>query len=188
MILSMVSYQISASLPKQLFTVLDPLSVRHSALMLFALIYRLRDVPFLAHSKAAAVVKMAWFTLLQRGALHHECFVLYVARKAAARHCSRSGIYWPLGFGPAVNSAAQRYVWVLLAIAGIALMVPWGQTRRRFFCHGCSLRAGCRIVLGFLYLFGQKVVHQNISMHVTMPTSPYQHWLCCPSASTTMRP
>ena len=72
----------------------------------------------------------------------------------------------PLGL--ALLSIKQRsdYIWVLLAILGIALMVPWGQANSdNFSVFGalCALGAGFCWAL-YIY-FGQRVVQQNIGMH-----------------------
>jgi inner membrane transporter RhtA len=72
----------------------------------------------------------------------------------------------PLGL--ALLSIKQRsdYIWVVFAILGIALMVPWHDANSENFSYfgaACALSAGLFWAL-YIY-FGHRVVQQNIGMH-----------------------
>lgn len=165
MVLSMISYQISASFAKQLFSVLDPLSVTILRLCFAAIII--------------CIMFRSWHILKRLSFLKWRDLLCY----SAALCCMNVLFYMSLGklpqgiavglefigpLGLALLSIKQRsdLVWVLLAIAGIALMVPWGQAHSdNFSIFGavCALAAG--LCWAFYIYFGQKVVHQNIGMH-----------------------
>ena len=72
----------------------------------------------------------------------------------------------PLGLALLSIQRRSDYLWVGLAILGIALMVPWGQAQSEQFSligAACALAAG--LCWAFYIYFGQKVVQQNIGMH-----------------------
>jgi inner membrane transporter RhtA len=165
MLLSMVSYQISASFAKQLFTVLDPLSVTILRLCFASII--------------VCLMFRSWHILKRLSVLKWRDLLCY----SAALCCMNVLFYMSLGklpqgiavglefigpLGLALLSIQRRsdYVWVLLAIAGIALMVPWGQTSSdQFSAFGAACALGAGLCWAFYIYFGQKVVHQNIGMH-----------------------
>lgn len=58
------------------------------------------------------------------------------------------------------------YIWVFLAIIGIALMVPWQDaTAHNFSYLGAAFALGAGVCWASYIYFGQKVVRQNIGMH-----------------------
>jgi inner membrane transporter RhtA len=58
------------------------------------------------------------------------------------------------------------YIWVFLAIIGIALMVPWHDANAHNFSYlGAAFALGAGICWASYIYFGQKVVRQNIGMH-----------------------
>ena len=126
MVLSMTSYQISASFAKQLFLALDPITVTILRLCFAAIIV---CVMFRSWKVIRRLHFLKWRDLLcySASSRRDEYPVLYVARETPARDCSRTGIYWPLGLALISIQNRKDYVWVLLAILGIVLMVPWGS-------------------------------------------------------------
>lgn len=165
MILSMMSYQISASFAKQLFTVLDPLSVTILRLCFASVIVCLM---FRSWQILKRLPALKWRDLLCYSASLGFMNVLFYLSLGKLPQGIAVGLEFIGPLGLALLSIQRRsdYVWVLLAIAGIALMVPWGQahsTHFSLFGAACALGAGLCWAL-YIY-FGQKVVHQNIGMH-----------------------
>ena len=165
MVLSMISYQISASFAKQLFLVLDPLSVTILRLcfasIIICLMFRswqiLKRLPFLK-----------WRDLLCYSTALCLMNVLFYMSLGKLPQGIAVGLEFIGPLGLALLSIKNRsdYIWVFLAILGIALMVPWGQAHDgnfSIFGASCALAAG--LCWAFYIYFGQKVVHQNIGMH-----------------------
>ena len=72
----------------------------------------------------------------------------------------------PLGLALLSIQNRKDYVWVVLAILGIILMVPWGQAQGdHFSLFGAACALGAGLCWAFYIYFGQKVVQQNIGMH-----------------------
>ena len=165
MILSMVAYQISASFAKQLIAVLDPLTVVtlrlcFASIMIFFMFRSWKSIKRLPH--------LHWRDLL--------CYTAAVALMNVLFYASLGklpqGIAVGLEFlGPltlALLSIKQKsdYLWVGLAILGIALMVPWQQTAQQNFSYlGAAFALGAGVCWAFYIYFGQKVVRQNIGLH-----------------------
>lgn len=165
MILSMVAYQISASFAKQLFEVLDPLTVVTLRLcfasILIILMFRswkiIKRLPYLK-----------WTDLL----LYSGSVCLMNALFYSSLGKLPQGIAVGLEFlGPltlALLSIKQKsdYLWVALAIVGVSLMVPWQDTHNQNFSW---LGAFFALSAGFFWAcyiyFGQRVVRQQIGMH-----------------------
>src|SRR5574344_1716853 len=126
MLLSMISYQISASFAKQLFLHLDPLSVTILRLCFAALI-----VGFMFRSwqifKRLGVLK--WRDLLCYSAALCLMNVLFYFSLGKLPQGIAVGLEFVGPLGLALLSIKQRSdsIWVGLAILGIALMVPWQQ-------------------------------------------------------------
>ena len=58
------------------------------------------------------------------------------------------------------------YLWVCLAILGVALMVPWQAASADNFSYlGAAFALGAGICWAIYIYFGQRVVRQNIGMH-----------------------
>ncbi|MGA6876927.1 EamA family transporter [Acinetobacter sp. AND/436] len=165
MVLSMTSYQISASFAKQLFEVLDPLTVTILRLCFAAIIICLM---FRSWKIISRLSFLKWRDLLCYSAALCLMNVLFYMSLGKLPQGIAVGLEFIGPLGLALLSIKQRsdYIWVLLAILGIALMVPWGQANSdNFSVFGalCALGAGFCWAL-YIY-FGQRVVQQNIGMH-----------------------
>src|SRR5690554_290562 len=165
MVLSMTSYQISASFAKQLFEVLDPLTVTILRLCFAAIIMCLM---FRSWKIISRLSFLKWRDLLCYSAALCLMNVLFYMSLGKLPQGIAVGLEFIGPLGLALLSIKQRsdYIWVLLAILGIALMVPWGQANSdNFSVFGalCALGAGFCWAL-YIY-FGQRVVQQNIGMH-----------------------
>ena len=165
MVLSMISYQISASFAKQLFSVLDPLSVTILRLCFAAVIV---CVMFRSWQIFKRLPFLKWRDLLCYSAALCVMNVLFYMSLGKLPQGIAVGLEFIGPLGLALLSIQRRsdYVWVLLAIAGIALMVPWGQAASAdFSIFGAACALGAGLCWAFYIYFGQKVVHQNIGMH-----------------------
>lgn len=165
MVLSMTSYQISASFAKQLFEVLDPLTVTILRLCFAAIIICLM---FRSWKIISRLSFLKWRDMLCYSAALCLMNVLFYMSLGKLPQGIAVGLEFIGPLGLALLSIKQRsdYIWVLLAILGIALMVPWGQANSdNFSVFGalCALGAGFCWAL-YIY-FGQRVVQQNIGMH-----------------------
>ncbi len=165
MVLSMISYQISASFAKQLFLVLDPLSVTILRLCFASIIICLM---FRSWQILKRLSFLKWRDLLCYSAALCLMNVLFYMSLGKLPQGIAVGLEFIGPLGLALLSIKNRsdYIWVFLAILGIALMVPWGQAQAgnfSLFGAACALAAG--LCWAFYIYFGQKVVHQNIGMH-----------------------
>jgi inner membrane transporter RhtA len=165
MVLSMISYQISASFAKQLFLVLDPLTVTILRLCFAAIII---GVMFRSWKILSRLSFLKWRDLLCYSAALGFMNILFYMSLGKLPQGIAVGLEFIGPLGLALLSIKQRsdYIWVGMAILGIALMVPWGQTQSTnfsIFAAACALGAG--LCWAFYIYFGQKVVHQNIGMH-----------------------
>ncbi len=165
MALSMVAYQISASFAKQLFEVLDPLTVvtlRLSfASILIVLMFRswkiIKRLPYLK-----------WKDLLFYSGSVCLMNVLFYASLGKLPQGIAVGLEFLGPLTLALLSIKQKsdYVWVCLAILGVALMVPWQDTSADNFSYiGAAFALGAGICWAVYIYFGQRVVRQNIGMH-----------------------
>lgn len=165
MVLSMISYQISASFAKQLFTVLDPLSVTILRLSFAAIIV---CIMFRSWHILKRLSFLKWRNLLCYSAALGLMNVLFYASLSKLPQGIAVGLEFIGPLGLALLSIKQRgdYIWVLLAIVGIALIVPWGQVQGdNFSITGAILALSAGLCWALYIYFGQKVVHQNIGMH-----------------------
>ena len=165
MVLSMISYQISASFAKQLFTVLDPLSVTILRLCFAAIIV---CVMFRSWQIFKRLPYLKWRDLLCYSTALCCMNVLFYMSLGKLPQGIAVGLEFIGPLGLALLSIQRRsdYIWVLLAIIGIALMVPWGQTTSaNFSLVGVACALGAGLCWAFYIYFGQKVVHQNMGMH-----------------------
>lgn len=165
MVLSMISYQISASFAKQLFLVLDPLTVTILRLCFAAIII---GVMFRSWKILSRLSFLKWRDLLCYSTALGFMNILFYMSLGKLPQGIAVGLEFIGPLGLALLSIKQRsdYIWVGMAILGIALMVPWGQTQSAnfsIFAAACALGAG--LCWAFYIYFGQKVVHQNIGMH-----------------------
>ena len=165
MVLSMVAYQISASFAKQLFEVLDPLTVvtlRLSfASILIVLMFRswkiIKRLPYLK-----------WKDLLFYSGSVCLMNVLFYASLGKLPQGIAVGLEFLGPLTLALLSIKQKtdYLWVCLAILGVALMVPWQDTSADNFSYlGAAFALGAGVCWAIYIYFGQRVVRQNIGMH-----------------------
>lgn len=165
MVLSMVAYQISASFAKQLFEVLDPITVVTLRLcfasILIILMFRswkiIKRLPYLR-----------WKELLYYSGSVCLMNVLFYASLGKLPQGIAVGLEFLGPLTLALLSIKQKsdYIWVFLAIIGIALMVPWQDANAHNFSYlGAAFALGAGICWASYIYFGQKVVRQNIGMH-----------------------
>lgn len=165
MVLSMTSYQISASFAKQLFLVLDPITVTILRLCFAAIIV---CVMFRSWKVIRRLQFLKWQDLLCYSASLGVMNILFYMSLGKLPQGIAVGLEFigPLGLALISIQNRKDYVWVLLAILGIVLMVPWGEANSSnfdLFGAACALGAGLCWAL-YIY-FGQRVVQQNIGMH-----------------------
>ena len=165
MVLSMIAYQISASFAKQLFEVLDPFTVVTLRLcfasIMVVLMFRswkiLRRLPYLK-----------WKDLLFYSGSVALMNVLFYASLGKLPQGIAVGLEFLGPLTLALLSIQHRsdYIWVIMAIFGVVLMVPWQDANATNFSYlGAAMAIGAGICWAFYIYFGQKVVRQNIGMH-----------------------
>ncbi|RYL29459.1 EamA family transporter [Acinetobacter piscicola] len=165
MIMSMVAYQISASFAKQLFQVLDPLTVVtlrlcFAAILVFVMFRSWKIIKRLPHLK--------WKDLLFYSASVCLMNVLFYASLGKLPQGIAVGLEFLGPLTLALLSIQRKidYIWVCLAIIGIALMVPWQDAHQHNFSYlGAAFALIAGVFWAFYIYFGQKVVRQNIGMH-----------------------
>lgn len=165
MVLSMTSYQISASFAKQLFTVLDPLTVTILRLCFAAIIV---CVMFRSWKIISRLPCLKWKDLLCYSAALGLMNILFYMSLGRLPQGIAVGLEFVGPLGLALLSIKNRsdYIWVILAILGIALMVPWGQAaNHQFDLLGAACALGAGLCWAFYIFFGQRVVQQNMGMH-----------------------
>ncbi|WP_180132081.1 MULTISPECIES: DMT family transporter [unclassified Acinetobacter] len=165
MVLSMISYQISASFAKQLFLVLDPLSVTILRLCFASIIICLM---FRSWHILKRLSFLKWWDLLCYSAALCLMNVLFYMSLGKLPQGIAVGLEFigPLGLALLSIKNSSDYIWVFLAILGITLMVPWGQAHDgNFSILGAAYALAAGLCWAFYIYFGQKVVHQNIGMH-----------------------
>jgi inner membrane transporter RhtA len=164
MVLSMTSYQISASLAKQLFTSLDPVIVTILRLCFAAIIVA---VMFRSWKVIQRLQFLKWRDLLCYSAalgLMNILFYLSLGRLPLGIAVGLEFI-GPLGLALISIQNRKDYVWVLMAILGIVLMVPWSETNSNFDLFGAACALGAGLCWALYIYYGQRVVQQNIGMH-----------------------
>lgn len=165
MVLSMVAYQISASFAKQLFEVLDPFTVVTLRLcfasILVVLMFRSwRIIKRLPHLK--------WKNLLFYSGSVCLMNVLFYASLGKLPQGIAVGLEFlgPLTLALLSIQYKSDYIWVILAIFGVGLMVPWQDANAANFSFiGAAMAIGAGVCWAAYIYFGQKVVRQNIGMH-----------------------
>lgn len=165
MLLSMVSYQISASFAKQLFAVLDPLTVTILRLCFAAVLV---SVMFRSWRIMARLPYLNWRDLLCYSASLGLMNILFYTSLSKLPQGIAVGLEFagPLGLALLSVKRRQDYFWVLSAIAGIVLIIPWGHTHAgQFSLIGAACALGAGLCWAFYIYFGQKVVRQGIGMH-----------------------
>ncbi|NHB58057.1 EamA family transporter [Acinetobacter sp. 194] len=165
MVLSMVAYQISASFAKQLISVLDPLTVVTLRLC-FASILIL--IMFRSWKIIKRLPYLKWRNLLFYSASVCLMNALFYASLGRLPQGIAVGLEFlgPLTLALISIQYKSDYIWVVLAILGIGLMVPWQDANQSNFSYlGAAMALGAGVFWAFYIYFGQKVVRQNIGMH-----------------------
>lgn len=165
MVLSMVSYQISASFAKQLITALDPLTVTILRLSFATIIVA---IMFRSWKVWSRLPYLKWHDLLMYSISLGFMNILFYMSLGKLPQGIAVGLEFIGPLGLALLSIKQKsdYVWVALAILGIALMVPWQNPIQHHFSYfGAACALGAGLCWAFYIYFGQKVVKQNIGMH-----------------------
>ena len=165
MVLSMVTYQISASFAKQLFESLDPLTVVtlrlcFASILVFIMFRSWKIIPRLAYLK--------WRNILFYSASVCLMNVLFYASLGKLPQGIAVGLEFLGPLTLAFFSIQQKsdYIWVGLAILGIILMVPWNDANQANFSYlGAAFAIGAGACWATYIYFGQKVIRQNIGMH-----------------------
>lgn len=165
MVMSMIAYQISASFAKQLFEVLDPLTVVtlrlcFASILIFLMFRSWKIIKRLPYLK--------WKDLLFYSGSVCLMNVLFYASLGKLPQGIAVGLEFLGPLTLAFLSIKQKsdYIWVFLAIMGIALMIPWqNATAHNFSWLGAAFAIGAGVCWAFYIYFGQKVVRQNIGMH-----------------------
>jgi len=161
----MISYQISASFAKQLFSVLDPLTVTILRLCFAAVLVTLM---FRSWRIISRLPYLRWRDLLCYSVSLGLMNILFYLSLDKLPQGIAVGLEFAGPLGLALLSVKYRsdYIWVLLAIIGIVLMVPWGSANaENFSVFGAACALGAGFCWAIYIYFGQKVVQQNIGMH-----------------------
>ena len=165
MVLSMVSYQISASFAKQLFEVLDPLTVVTLRLCFASILIILM---FRSWKIIQRLPYLKWKDLLLYSGSVCLMNVLFYASLGKLPQGIAVGLEFLGPLTLALISIKQRadYLWVGLAIIGIALMVPWQDAHATNFSYlGAAFALGAGVCWAIYIYYGQKVIRQNIGLH-----------------------
>lgn len=165
MLLSMTCYQISASFAKQLIAVLDPLSMTILRLCFASILV---FIMFRSWKILRKLPVLAWRDLLCYSAALALMNVLFYMSLGKLPQGIAVGLEFIGPLGLALLSIQQRSdsIWVLFAILGIALMVPWQDAAQaNFSLLGAVFALSAGLCWAFYIYFGHKVVRQNIGMH-----------------------
>ena len=165
MVMSMVAYQISASFAKQLFEVLDPLTVVTLRLCFASILIVLM---FRSWKIIQRLPTLRWRELLFYSASVCLMNVLFYASLGKLPQGIAVGLEFLGPLTLALLSIKQKsdYLWVALAIIGVTLMVPWQDTSSQYFSWlGAAFAIGAGICWAFYIYFGQQVIRQGIGMH-----------------------
>lgn len=163
MLISMLSYQVSASLAKQLFQVLDPLTVTILRLI-FAFIFVF--VIFRSWKIIKQLKFLAWKDLILYSlSLGLMNILFYLAlEKIPLGIAVGLEFIGPLAVALFAVQQKRDYIWVILAILGIIGLIPYQQIEN-FSLLGAMFALGAGVCWGSYIHFGQRIVQQNIGMH-----------------------
>ncbi|SDB99552.1 EamA family transporter [Acinetobacter boissieri] len=186
MILSMVSYQISASIAKHLMEQLDPISVTLLRMFFAAIIV---CIMFRSWKIIPQLKTLKWRYLLIYSLSLGLMNILFYLSLGRLPQGIAVGLEFlgPLGLAFLSIKKRSDFIWVMLTIIGIALMVPWTQLNSLKFSFvgaACSLGAG--LCWAFYIYYGQRVIKLNIGMHalsialvistlLLLPVTIFQH-------------
>lgn len=163
MLISMLSYQVSASLAKQLFQALDPLTVTILRLFFaFILVFCI----FRSWKIISKLKTLAWKDLILYSlSLGLMNILFYLALEKIPLGIA-VGIEFtgPLAVALLAVQHKRDYIWVILAILGIIGLIPFQQLEH-FSILGAIFALGAGVCWGCYIHFGQRIVQQNIGMH-----------------------
>lgn len=163
MLLSCISYQLSASFAKQLFQLLDPLSVTILRLCFATIII---TIMFRSWRILPSFKSLNWKDLLLYSlslGLMNICFY-YSLSKIPLGVAVGLEFAGPLTLALLLVKQRRDYIWVILAIVGIIGLVPWREIEEFSFI-GAFLALSAGFFWACFIHLGQKVVRQNIGMH-----------------------
>lgn len=163
MLISMLSYQLSASYAKYLFHVLDPTSVTvlrlcfASLLILVMLrswkiIHKLKYIQWrnlLLYSVSLGCMNMMFY---------HSLLLLPQGIAVGLEFIG------PLGLALLAVRQKADMLWVILAIVGVLLLMPWSDHQNLSWL-GIGLALGAGLCWALYIYFGQKVIRESLGMH-----------------------
>lgn len=165
MIGAMLSYQASASFAKYLFDLLDPTAITALRLSFATLIilFVLRSWRVIAQWKS-----LVWRDLFAYGLSLGLMNLMFYH----ALHLLPQGVAVGLEFvgplGVALLAIQQRRdaIWVICAVIGVLLFMPWSEhAQHSISWTGVLLALGAGVNWGLYIYFGQRIVRQNIGLH-----------------------
>ena len=165
MMLSMVAYQISASFAKQLISTLDPLTVTILRLSFASVLVA---VMFRSWRIISKLKYLKWRDLLLYSAALGCMNILFYSSLGKLPQGIAVGLEFigPLGLALFSIKQGRDYIWVIFAILGIALMVPWqSATQHNFSYLGAVYALGAGLCWALYIYYGHRVVQQQIGMH-----------------------
>ncbi|MBF7686168.1 EamA family transporter [Acinetobacter sp. B10A] len=165
LILSMLSYQMSASFAKQLMEQLDALSVTLLRMFFASLIV---CVMFRSWKVIPQLKKLPWSSLLIYSLSLGLMNTLFYFSLGKLPQGIAVGLefFGPLGLAFLSIKKTSDAFWIILTVIGLVLMVPWAHLDHlhfSFFGAACSLGAG--LFWAFYIYYGQRVIQLNIGMH-----------------------
>lgn len=163
MLISMIAYQLSASYAKYLFQVLDPTSITVLRLcfasMLVCLmlrswkiIHKLKFIQWrnlLVYSLSLGCMNMMFYHSLLRLPQGIAVGLEFVG---------------PLGLALLAVKKKTDAVWVIFAMIGVILLMPWSSYTHVSWL-GIMLALGAGLFWALYIYFGQKVIRENLGMH-----------------------
>lgn len=163
MLASMLFYQLSASFAKYLFQVLDATTVTtlrlvFASVLVFLMLrswrvlYKLKFVQwqdFLLYSTSICVMNL----------LFYHALVLLPQGMAVGLE-----FVGPLGLALCAIKHKIDTIWVILAIIGVMLMMPWSGYQQVSWL-GILYALGAGLCWAIYIFYGQRVVRQNLGLH-----------------------
>lgn len=166
MVLSMISYQLSASFAKYLFQVLDPTSVVVFRLSFAAILLCLflRSWRVIRH-----LPQVHWRSLLLYSISLGIMNILFYHALVQLPQGIAVGLEFVGPLGVALFAIRQRNdaIWVVCAILGVMLLMPWLQHGGHISWQGTLFALGAGLFWALYISFGKQVVRHNavIGLH-----------------------
>ncbi len=164
MVLSMLVYQLSASFAKYLFAVLDPTSVTVLRLTFAALVVCLMLRSWRIWSKLKLI---QWRDMLGYSLSLGLMNLLFYHALVRLPQGVAVGLEFvgPLGLALFAIQRKTDGIWVLCAIVGVALFMPWSDKYADLSLLGIVLALGAGLCWASYIFFGQRVVRQSLGIH-----------------------